>query len=369
MKVAIIGGGLAGLVCSIRLARAGVAVTLYEKKAYPFHKVCGEYISNEVLPFLESLQIDVNSLQPAQIRQFLLSSPGGQTLTAPLDLGGFGISRYALDFYLAQRARAAGVSLAEQTSVQEVTFLQDTFILHLANGEQTNADLVLGSYGKRSHLDRQLNRAFFTQRSPYIGVKYHVKTAMARDLISLHNFKDGYAGISAIEEDKFCFCYLTTRANLKTAGSIPAMEKQVLAQNPHLKKILNEAEFLWPQPEVINEISFAPKTCVENHVLLCGDAAGMITPLCGNGMAMAIHSAKILTDEIFRYLNHSCSRADLENAYVRKWHQHFSRRLWVGRTVQKLFGRPMLTEMVLTTFKQVPAGVHFLMKQTHGNSF
>ena len=360
---------MAGLVSSIRLARAGVAVTLFERKAYPFHKVCGEYISNEVLPFLESLQIDVSCLQPSQIRHFSLSSPAGKYLTLPLDLGGFGISRYALDFYLARLARAAGVSIIEKTQVQEVSFRDDQFILQLANGEQTAADLVLGSYGKRSHLDRQLNRPFFAQSSPYIGVKYHVKTNMARDLISLHNFQDGYAGISAIEEDKFCFCYLTTRANLKATGSIPAMEKQVLSQNPYLKKIFNEAEFMWPQPEVINEISFAPKTCVENHVLLCGDAAGMITPLCGNGMAMAIHSAKIMTDEIFRYIDGTYNRTDLEKAYTKKWQQQFSRRLWVGRTVQRLFGRPLLTEMVVTTLKQVPAGVRFLMKQTHGKPF
>jgi len=342
---------------------------LYEKKAYPFHKVCGEYVSNEVLPFLESLQVDIASLRPARIQQFSLSSPAGQTLTTPLDLGGFGISRYALDAYLAQMARAAGVTVIEKTQVQEVVFAEDKFMLQLANGARAEADLVLGSYGKRSHLDRKLNRAFFSQSSPYIGVKYHVKTDMARDLIALHNFKDGYAGISAIEADKFCFCYLTTRANLKAAGSIPAMEKQVLSQNPFLRKIFNEAEFLWPQPEVINEISFAPKTCVENHVLLCGDAAGMITPLCGNGMAMAIHSAKILTDEIRRYINNSYTRTELEMAYAQKWQQLFSRRLWLGRTVQKLFGRPFLTEMVLTTLKQVPAGVRFLMKQTHGNSF
>jgi len=356
-------------VSSIGLAQAGLSVTLYEKKAYPFHKVCGEYVSNEVLPFLESLQVDIASLRPARIQQFSLSSPAGQTLTVPLDLGGFGISRYALDAYLAQMARAAGVTIIEKTQVQEVVFAEDKFMLQLANGARAEADLVLGSYGKRSHLDRKLNRAFFTQSSPYIGVKYHVKTDMACDLIALHNFKDGYAGISAIEADKFCFCYLTTRANLKAAGSIPAMEKQVLSQNPFLRKIFNEAEFLWPQPEVINEISFAPKTCVENHVLLCGDAAGMITPLCGNGMAMAIHSAKILTDEIRRYINNSYTRTELEMAYAQKWQQLFSRRLWVGRTVQKLFGRPFLTEMVLTTLKQVPAGVRFLMKQTHGKSF
>lgn len=342
---------------------------MFERKAYPFHKVCGEYISNEVLPYLQSLNIDVESLGPAHIHNFLLSAPSGNTLTCPLDLGGFGLSRYTLDNYLAQLARKAGVIIREKTAVQEVRFNQDQFKIKLADGEELFSDLVIGSYGKRSTLDRYLHRRFFTQSSPYIGVKYHVRLNLPKNLICLHNFKDGYAGISAIEENKYCFCYLTTRANLKASGNISNMEATILAQNPHLKNIFKEAEFLYPQPEVINEISFASKTCVEDHLLFSGDAAGLITPLCGNGMAMAIHAAKIASTCILEYVNGHLTREQLENTYTRRWQQQFNRRLQTGRLVQRLFGRPVLTEMVLHTFKRFPAGVRFLMEQTHGQPF
>ena len=70
------------------------------------------------------------------------------------------------------------------------------------------------------------------------------------------------------------------------------MERQVLLKNPHLKRIFSEADFVFGRPEVINEISFETKDPVENHILMAGDAAGMITPVCGNGMAIAIHSGK-----------------------------------------------------------------------------
>ena len=52
VHIVVVGGGLAGLVSSILLARYGHEVVLIEKKVYPFHRVCGEYISNEVLDFL-----------------------------------------------------------------------------------------------------------------------------------------------------------------------------------------------------------------------------------------------------------------------------------------------------------------------------
>ncbi len=46
---AIIGGGLAGLSLSIQLAKAGFKVVLFEKEKYPYHKVCGEYLSPSTL--------------------------------------------------------------------------------------------------------------------------------------------------------------------------------------------------------------------------------------------------------------------------------------------------------------------------------
>ncbi len=351
------------------MAAQGLSVVLIEKKSYPFHRVCGEYVSNEVLPYLHSIGADPSPLHPANISRFLLSSPAGKTLETPLDLGGFGISRYTLDNFLYQHALAHGVEARLRTTVQEVQFANDRFVLRLSGGDTLEAAVVVGAYGKRSSLDRQLGRAFFRARSPYIGVKYHLRLDMPTDLIALHNFQDGYAGISAIEDGRHCFCYLTTRENLRRHGSIPAMEQAVLHQNPHLRRIFREAEFLYEQPEVINEISFATKTCVENHMLMCGDAAGMITPLCGNGMAMAIHAGKLAAEQVVQYFAGGRNRQQLEAGYSRAWKNQFERRLQVGRAVQHLFGSPLLSELTVGALKYSPAAVRLIMRQTHGLPF
>ena len=57
-EIGIVGGGLAGLALSIQLASDGHAVILFEKEAYPFHRVCGEYISRESWEFLLGLGVD-----------------------------------------------------------------------------------------------------------------------------------------------------------------------------------------------------------------------------------------------------------------------------------------------------------------------
>src|ERR1700753_2908715 len=86
--VAIVGGGLAGLSLSILLARKKYNVILFEKEKYPFHKVCGEYISLESKKFVEELGIDINKLQLPIIKKLTVSSPNGKRIHANLDLGG-----------------------------------------------------------------------------------------------------------------------------------------------------------------------------------------------------------------------------------------------------------------------------------------
>src|ERR1700754_3650250 len=106
--VIITGGGLAGLGLSIQLAKAGYTVALFEKEAYPYHKVCGEYISLESWNFLEELGLPLSDWNLPIIRRLIMSSPSGLSLEHELPLGGFGISRYKIDAALAQIARQAG---------------------------------------------------------------------------------------------------------------------------------------------------------------------------------------------------------------------------------------------------------------------
>lgn len=364
-EIIIIGGGLAGLVSSIQLAKAGRKVLVIEKKTYPFHKVCGEYISNETRPFLTSVGVNFDELGVKEISKFQFTSPSGRVLETDLDLGGFGISRYKLDEYLFHLAKENGVDFLLEKSVETVDYQNDKMIIKTQD-QTFESRFVIGSFGKRTKLDATLKRDFFTKRSPYIGVKYHIKTDFPQDLIALHNFKDGYCGISAIEDDKHCLCYLTTRENLRQHGTIAEMEKQILWKNPHLKKIFTESTFLYDKPEVINEISFAPKTAVENHILMAGDSAGLITPLCGNGMAMAIHGAKLLTEII---LENYHDRPLVETTHQKSWNQHFRQRLWVGRNVQRLFGNEVVSEIALSSFKFITPALKAVIKATHGEVF
>ncbi len=119
--IAIVGGGLAGLACAIQLAKSGHSVILFEKESYPFHKVCGEYVSLESWNFLKQLGLPLEELKLPVIDTLFLTAPNGKSFTAKLPLGGFGISRYQLDHQLALLAREGGVDILEETKVDEVS--------------------------------------------------------------------------------------------------------------------------------------------------------------------------------------------------------------------------------------------------------
>lgn len=367
--VIVIGGGLAGLLTSIQLRRHGVSVTLIEKKSYPFHRVCGEYISNEVVPYLRSLGAYPDALQPALVTRFRLSSVNGRVAEMPLDLGGFGISRFAYDHFLSKLAVGNGVTLKEGTEVTALRFDGNLFSVSIPAGE-LSARVVVAAYGKRTRLDQQLHRSFMERRSPYLGVKYHLRyAAWPSDLIALHNFENGYCGISRVEGDTVNLCYLTHRDNLRSHGQISEMEREVLFRNPFIRQIFNEAEFLFDKPETINEISFETKAPVEQHILMAGDAAGMITPLCGNGMAIAIRSSAILSRLVSSFLLGEITRDQLEDHYRKAWSNAFSLRLRTGRLVQRLFGSASASNLAVNLARHVQPVARFLMKQTHGKPF
>lgn len=369
-KIAIIGGGLAGLVSAVRLSRLNFEVLLFEKKQYPFHKVCGEYLSNEVLDFMKRERLLPDSHDFPQISKFQISALNGQSLTMPLDLGGFGISRFALDDFLANQARVAGAEILENTSMISVEFQHNQFKLESATNKIYYADLVIGAYGKNGVLDKKLERNYLKFDTPFIGVKHHIKADFPKDLVALHNFEGGYCGIVAIENDQFNLCYLGRREDLKNAGSVEAMEARVLKVNPFLKYIFDNSEFVHEKPVVINAFSFRPKKLIENHILMSGDTAGLITPLCGNGMAMAIHSAKILSDTIAEHISlDPWNRQKLEEAYKQKWDSTFKKRLWVGRKTQSFFGSKWSSNAALSVMKNSPWLAKKIMKNTHGKPF
>lgn len=366
LEIIIIGGGLAGLTAGIHLSRKGLRVIIIEKNEFPKHKVCGEYISNEVIPYLEWLDLKIEDLKPTYINKLQFSSIKGTLINTNLPLGGFGISRYELDNYLYKKALSNGCKIVKDV-VDSVVFEKEKFTIKTSNGAILSSNIVIGAFGKRSNIDLNLNRKFIQQKSPWLAVKAHYLGDFPNDLVGLHNFEGGYCGISKIENEKINICYLTKNSSFKEYKSISDFQDLVVKQNPHLNKIFEDSELIFDKPLTIGQVSFSPKKAVENHILMIGDTAGLIHPLCGNGMAMAIHSAKIVSELIVDYPNNNIkTRADLEKKYQEKWTFNFYWRLKAGRFLAKVLLNAKLSELFLNVVTVFPFLLVMIIKKTHG---
>ncbi len=368
-QIIIIGGGLAGLTAGIHLLKAGFEVLIIEKNHYPKHKVCGEYISNEVLNYFKFLNLDIQSLKPSKIDTLTFSTASGTSISTKLPLGGFGVSRFALDHYLYQKAKQNGCFFLFDT-VEEINFHDNTFSIKTLKNNCFRSKIVLGAFGKRSNIDKNLNRKFITQNSPWLGVKAHYKAKIDQNTVGLHTFLGGYCGISKIENNLVNVCYLSDYKSFKSYKNIDDYQKKVMEQNPNLKHFFETATMQFDKPLTISQISFQKKQAVENHVLMIGDTAGLINPLCGNGMAMAIHSAKIISELL---QNHDCetlkARQNLEKKYQQQWNFHFRKRIKAGQILAKLLQKPKLSQILLRIFVLFPTLLQQIVKQTHGKSF
>ena len=366
LDIIVIGGGLAGLCNAIHLSKMGKKVLLIEKNEYPKHKVCGEYISNEVLPYLDFLEVNPFDFGAVRINKFQLSTTKSNIISAKLPLGGFGISRYTLDLVLSEKAKENGVMILQDT-VLDVTFLKDVFQVETKQNSIFTSKIAIGAFGKRSLLDVKMGRNFIQKKSPYLGVKIHVKGDFKEDLVALHNFKGGYCGVSKVENNAINLCYITNYATFKQYKNIEDFQEQVVFKNNYLKEIFHSSEALFEKPLSISQISFETKKPVENHILMCGDSAGMIHPLCGNGMSMAIQSAQLASKLILNYFNGKIeTRKELEKQYIRQWNQKFSLRLKAGHFIAMLFRKDTVASVLLQILKKLPFLLPIIIKQTHG---
>lgn len=362
----IVGGGLAGLSLSILLAQKNYSVLLIEKKSYPYHKVCGEYISNESRDFLLRLGIPLQSMDLPQIQRVQLTGVKGQQVSESMRLGGFGISRYRLDQLLAEKAIASGVQLLVSTTCHK--YSREFALFEITTSAGTfKSRIVVGSFGRHSfgNFYKPLKES-----ENWIGVKYHIQFTFPDDLIALHTFKDGYCGISKIEEQQYCLCYLVRVSLLNSYhNNIKEMEKGELYKNPALYEIFSKATFLFDKPLTVSNITFDTKKPVTDNVFYIGDSAGSIAPLTGNGMSNAMRSAWLLSMELQDFLDDKISFSTLKLRYEKVWDRNFKTRIRHGKFMQHFFCNSHLTASFLFLLKISKYLRKIIIKQAHGKPF
>jgi flavin-dependent dehydrogenase len=114
----------------------------------------------------------------------------------------------------------------------------------------------------------------------------------------------------------------------------------------------------------IAQIAFAPRSHWEDDVMMIGDAAELIAPLCGDGMAMAMRSAEICAPLVADYLHSRRAAPHLKAQYVNSWEREFRARLRWGGLLQFVLLHPPLASGAVRLLSRFPTMGQFLIEQT-----
>jgi len=258
-----IGAGLSGCSAAIQLAKLGYRVLLLEQSHYPMHKLCGEFLSVEVTAAFEHLGIleQVHKIGAQPIHRAYLTTANGASFRSKLPSTALGLSRYQLDLMLFQRSQAVNVTCIDNIKVTGVTGnLSEGFTVNTTKGEFSGR-IVLGAFGKRSSLDRQLNRSFAQKRSPWIAYKGHFTGVDIADVIELHAFPNGYCGLSQIETGEINVCWIAHERVMKEPTHPELDIPESLAKNPVLADRFRHMQRVSTSLQGLSQISFELKHC------------------------------------------------------------------------------------------------------------
>ncbi|PZO37662.1 MAG: NAD(P)/FAD-dependent oxidoreductase [Pseudanabaena frigida] len=363
-----IGAGLSGCSAAIQLAKLGYRVLLLEQSHYPVHKLCGEFLSIEVTEAFENLGVleRVRKVGAHPIHRAYLTTSSGASFRSALPSAALGLSRYQLDLMLFQRAQELHVDCQDNTKVLGVVGnLQDGFTVNTSKGDFTGR-VVLGAFGKRSPLDRTLNREFIQKKSPWIAYKGHFTGVDIGDAIELHSFPNGYCGLSQIETGEINVCWIAHERVMKEPTHKDLGIPESLAKNPVLADRFHNMQRVSTSLQGLSQITFALKGNFHGDICMIGDTAGMITPLCGDGMAMALRSAEIAVPFVSQFLEHQLSAITFKQQYAIAWRKEFQTRLQLGRFMHNCFVQPPLANIGVSLCQMVPALGNWIIGATRG---
>lgn len=367
-QIVVIGGGPAGSSAAIQLANRGFRVLLLEKALMPREKLCGGFLSTEVTAMCRRLGVlpAMRTADARPVRRLKLTESDGGVFTGNLAGTALSLSRRAFDHLLFQQAGESGAETIDGETVRSVQGRLDSGFRVGTKSSCVTAAIVLGAYGRRDVLDRRLSRSSLEHHSPYVGFKAPYAGPVLEDTIELHTFPGGYCGVVGDENGRVNVCWLAHVDRLKEAGGSPdAMIDRVLSANPHLRSRLHElsrtGEFI-----AVGQLSFRPKDQFASDVCMIGDAAGMIAPLCGDGMGMALRSAEMAVPLIERFLDGDLTPETFRKSYRRAWHREFSVRMIVGRWLNGALTRPVVSRFAVALSRRAPGTARAAIAATRG---
>jgi geranylgeranyl reductase family protein len=299
----VVGAGPAGAAAAITARGHGLEVTVVDKAAFPRDKTCGDGLTTAALRRLERLGVPVPGLGAEPVRSVVVVAPDHWQVELPLPESGWHatvVERARLDAALVDRARAVGVAVHEGVAVDAVDVDGDVVRVRTSDGTQWHVPFVIAADGHYSSVRRLTGGA----AEPDLGAWHAVRQYFAhvgdprlwvlfeRDLLP------GYAWVFPLPGGRANVGFGVLRSAGYDGKALKRLWTDLLAR-PVLRSVLGpraepEARYrAWPIPT-----AYAPERLVDGRVLYVGDAAAVVDPMTGEGIAQALDTGVFAADAV-----------------------------------------------------------------------
>lgn len=281
--VMVIGAGPAGALAAFALARAGLAVTLADKAAFPRTKVCGCCLGPAAAAALERHGLGDLPARCGAVPVHTLELAHRRTRAAVPVSGWAVLSRARLDAELAREAERAGALFRRGCEVRVGGVGDDAVSLRIG-GDDARAAVVLAA-------DGLAGRTFAADAEPGArvgaGVAFADDSAYEPGRVYMASAEGGYVGAARLEDGRLNLAAAFDASFLRACGGPGAAAARVLAAVG------------WPVPRDLAgqpwrgtpALTRSARRAATPRVFALGDAIGYVEPFTGEGTARALESA------------------------------------------------------------------------------
>lgn len=369
--VLVLGAGPAGSATAIALANAGFEVLLVDKKTFPRHKPCGEFLSPQCVPFLDELGLPdlLDRLGAARVAGMRLSTSGADSLGAFRQLPdrprhgstGFGVRREVFDHALVQHATARGatflpghefVALARSPEGR----VQGALLRTPDGGSRSvRCRHVVAADGVHSPVARELDVQRPIRWLQQMALVAHYRGVQRSPHAQVHLLPGGFYAATTVDDGIYSANLVLPKSSLRQRpeGDWDAFVQRHLASAPELQARLRGAQRLAPWRGT-GPMAFTTRRQALPGVVLVGDAAGYVDPLTGEGIYFALFTARAAAAAVVSSLHAPAAAAGARRRYERERAGELGPRLFAARLLQRGLRHPWLVRTFVRTLRRWP---------------
>jgi geranylgeranyl reductase family protein len=297
----VIGGGPAGATCARRAAKGGLDVVLIEKDVHPRDKPCGGALSPRAI---ELLGFDIKDAIERAFQAALVYTPTGKKTILTRDgFEAYLVNRSEFDRILLERARQAGVEVIQGTKIVAIEQLRKG-IRALSVGDSYKGHLLVGADGVNGITSRRLGiRKRWEPKSVAlcINAEFPAESSDLESVMTIKGYEQNVINLFyGLVNTGYGWCFpkreslnIGIGCRMDSASNLRYKWNSLIKQIERSKKIKLDIS---KKTSARVPLGGGKDRIIARRTMLIGDAAGLASPVSGEGISYAIESGLLAAE-------------------------------------------------------------------------